>query len=166
MSAGSAASALPADITYTTTAQTNGVSVELSGIINTIELWGHEVAIDNLCIDSIWVDTTTVTPPPTPTPPAFGCNDFQDTSFFANIPTSQTTYGAVWYSNNGVEFRSKYFDVDGLMNPGSAALGDHVAAGYTGANGNTNYSGNIMYQGNAITEMDLSSFRHRPRHFL
>ena len=144
---GQSLSNLPAGVTYTTTPLTNGFHVVLTGNINTIEVHGHEVAIDNMCADTI-----SVTPPP-----ASACMDFQDTTLGVAVPISQTNYGAIWYSYNGVTFKSKYSDPMFMGNPGSVTIADHVAAGYTGSNGATNFVGNIFYQGFAITEIDFSA---------
>ena len=49
---------LPAGITYTATPLAFGYHIVLTGNINTIEIHGHEVAVDNMCIDNF-----TSTPP-------------------------------------------------------------------------------------------------------
>lgn len=145
---------LPIDVTYNATALTNGYHITISGPISWLELWGHEVAFDNLCVDSIG---STITPPPPPPPPtAAGCIDFTDTVLSASIPTAQVNFGAAWYINGGISFRTKYTDFDGMLNNGSVAIADHVVAGYTGSNGSTNFAGNIFYQGHAVTEVDIS----------
>ncbi len=148
---GQGTSTLPTGVTYSATPLTNGFHIELTGAISTIEFHGHEIAVDNLCVDSA------TTPPPPPPPPA-GCIDFQDNTLSVGLNSSQTTYGTVYYSSNGITFQSRYVDYLGFGDPGSVTIGDHATAGYTGSNGNTNFAGNILYQGNAVTQIDLSGF--------
>lgn len=87
---------------------------------------------------------------------AQNCIDFQDTTFNELILTTQTTFGQTYYTQNNITFRSQYNDPLQSGFDGSAVIGDHIQAGYTGSNGATNFSGNIFYQGWADTEIDFT----------
>lgn len=61
---GSPLNTLPSGITYLATPLTNGYHITLTGNINTIEIHGFEVGVDNLCVDSLITN-----------PPSSGCLD-------------------------------------------------------------------------------------------
>lgn len=73
------------------------------------------------------------------------------------VPPTVVNYGNLWGSSLNYRYRSRYVNYDGTGNPGSVNVGDHVAAGLTGANGATNFSGNVYYQNNAVTEFTTRS---------
>ena len=89
---------------------------------------------------------------------AQNCDAFEDTTTYATILTTQTTFTAPFYNLHGVSFRAKYDDPMQNGFNGTVVIDDHVQAGYTGSNGATNFAGNIFYQGWVITELDFSSF--------
>jgi len=143
---GQPSNAIISGVTYTETPLANGYHVEIEGPIFTMQFYGFEIGVDNFCIENL----------PDPVQNS-GCYNFSDTTLSQTIPTTQITYGAPWQTFAGAEYRSKYFDYSGLLDPGTIDMSDHVAAGYTGANGCTNFSGPIFYQGNAITQADFAS---------
>jgi hypothetical protein len=59
---------LPAGITYTATPLMFGFHIELTGNINTLEIHGQEVGVDNMCTESLTAAST-------------GCTDINNTTF-------------------------------------------------------------------------------------
>jgi|GEM_PF-1920301 len=78
---GQALNNLPAGVTYTATPLTNGFHITITGNVNTIEIHGFEVGVDNMCVDSLITNST-------------NCFDM-NASTFTDTPTNynnDTTY--------------------------------------------------------------------------
>jgi hypothetical protein len=124
---------------------------EIQGTFNTVTFIDQSTSMfASACLEDCSINTSS-------------CIDFQDTTLFLTIPTSQNNYGSPWYLNNGVSFSSKYYDYTFFNNPGEVVIGDHIVSGYTGSNGSSNYVGNIFHQGNTITQIDFSALALNPK---
>ena len=137
----------PAGVSVNVTNLTNGKHIAVSGNFTAIELGGWELAIDNMCIEDY-----------VPAPSNPFCEEYEDTTFNTVCPSSQTSYGAPFYSSNGVSFRCKHVDYEGVsFLDGSVYLG---APNSYGADQNVNFSGQLLQVNNVDLELDFSGLSY------
>ncbi len=141
---GQGKTSLPTGITYTYTQLSDGIHVKITGPINTLELFGFEVAYDNICVDEF-----------VGTPPGSTCIDFQDTTFSHSIPNTQTSFGGVFLNMSGVDFRAKYENHSGMNLLGDLYVQDEVTSGYDQYN--SDFDQNLMYMGDISLQLDFTN---------
>lgn len=141
--------ALPSGLSLITTSLSEGYHVEVSGNINTIELGGWELAIDNMCLEDY-----------TPSSNPAICQEFEDTTFNTSILTSQTSYGSPFYtfSSGTITFKAKYVDYEALsfLN-GSVFWG---APNAYGTDENINFVAQLLQINNCDVEIDFSALSY------
>lgn len=137
----------PAGVLVNATNLTSGKHIAVSGNFTTIELGGWELAIDNMCIEDY-----------TPAPSIPFCEEFENATSSTACPSSQLSYGAPFYSSNGVSFRCKYLDYEGIsFLDGSVYWG---APNSFGADQNVNFSGQLLQLNNVDLELDFSALNY------
>jgi hypothetical protein len=123
---------------------TNGKHIEVSGTFTTIELGGWELVIDNMCTGDYL--------------PQSVCEEFEDTSFTSICSSAQTSYGSSFYASNGVSFRCKYVDYEGISSlDGSAYWG---APNIYGVDENINFNQQLLQVNNIDLELDFSTLNY------
>ncbi len=138
---------LPSGVSYTLTNLTNGYHIELSGPFSNVELGGWELAIDNMCIANY-----------TPGPNTGMCQDFEDTTFISSCPTAQTSFGSPFYAVNGITFRTRYVDYEGISSlPGSVHWG---APSSFGSGQHVNFNGQLLQVNNCDLEINFSALAY------